>query len=295
MLPVEFKQFLIEKSLYLLKKQWGQLGVWCFNFGESGFHSDPETAIAYSEYFEKYAPEVGAIANDWLRANSKFANRSRLSQIRRFINKEVGASIGKNPNFGYQTNSFMSTLDIENHFSRLLRLRLIFGCTTKAEALFFLLNNKEGNSNRIALDRFQNQKAVYNSLQDLSSAGVLLERRSRNMKMYKIDEKMRSFIINERIQKTNLAFLLNSVVIILEKILTEDNIDNVERIFSAIVRNRKGISGSVYSASGIILPATDNGSQLYMNLISIMRQLFDIEYNTTDPGKAQLSQQLSIN
>lgn len=285
MLPIELKQFLVEKSLKLLRKQWGQLGVWHCDTGSSGFHSDPETAIAYSMYFSKYDPEIGVIAENWMENNPRFVNMSRLSQIKRYQKKvfEFKNSTSKKPS--QDVNSFLSAINMKAELNLLLRLRLIFGCNTKSEILFFLLNRTEGNSNQIANGRFQNQKAVYNSLQDLAQAGVLYERRSGNSRMYRIGEELNAFVQNETKRNVNLTFLLYSIMSLLEKILTGDKIDEPDHVLSSLQRHKKSMCASMYSATRINLNNAESNSQLYVDLVSILKDILSRDSQILNMGE----------
>lgn len=296
MLPIELKQFLVEKSLKLLRKQWGQLGVWHCDTGKSGFHSDPETVIAYSMYFSIYDSEIGIIAKNWMEQNPRFVNMSRLSQIKRHQKKDLEFKNKTSVNSSQDINSFLSALNMKADYNLLLRLRLIFGCNTKSEILFFLLNHNEGNSNQIAIERFQNQKAVYNSLQDLALADILTERRLGNSRMYKVGDKLKAFVENGSKRTINLTFFLFTITSLLEKILTGDKIDQPDQILSSLQRYRKNITSSLYAATKISIENTESSSQFYVDLVSILKDILskDSQILKKD-GESVAPAQLSVN
>ena len=61
----EFKDLLIQNSIDILWDQWTKLGVWISSEKSFVSNSDPESAIAFSEYFTKYEGRLSKISASW--------------------------------------------------------------------------------------------------------------------------------------------------------------------------------------------------------------------------------------
>jgi hypothetical protein len=236
--PEKFKNEIITCSTDIIWDQWQKIGVWLNPLKEFEIYTDPEAILLFSNYLKKFEPRLEKISKDWFNANRKYVNLSRLKKMERELIK-----ILKNPEINFkgtdlsrEKSKYILDVDVDLQENLLLKLRLIFGCTTKAEVIFHILTHGESNSNQIAKIRFLNQKATYDELLKLSKANFLNERKIGLERLFDISEKYECFKTNIKSMFSLSWFLTLSVFLI--EIVFKD-LDDEYLIVSSFTDNRK--------------------------------------------------------
>ena len=211
----EFKDLLIQNSIYILWNQWTKPGVWISSEKSFVSNSDPESAIAFSEYFNKYEGRLSKISASWSK-NKDYINSARLKRIKKDLilpdlsfSENIKAADKKD-----EYNKIIAKPELENPENILLKLRMLFGPTTKAEIVYYLLFNKESNSNELAKKRYLNQKAVYTELEKLHKGGILLQRKTAREKIYSLKSDFKSLFVVKKEKISVFWILLFSVFIL---------------------------------------------------------------------------------
>lgn len=178
MLPKAFREMILETSVAVLWGQWQQLGAGLVSARRVNSYTDPEAALCFSEQFNQEEPRLKKVSSEWLTSNASLVNKARLKRLQEEVSDNsatwqqmMSSHVDRGSKSGY-----MREPDLSLQENLLLRLRMIFGCTSRAEAIFHLLTDGESNSNQISKARFLNQKAVYLELDRLSKAGILVEK-----------------------------------------------------------------------------------------------------------------------
>lgn len=233
----EFKDLLIENSIEILWDQWTKLGVWISNDMSFASNSDPECTLAFSEYFSKYEGRLSKISKTW-RENKDYINTARLKRIEKnlaFQSQSININI-KVAEKKDDYNKIITGPDLEKPENILLKLRMLFGPSTKAEIVYYLFFNEETNSNELAKRRYLNQKAVYTELDKLNKGGILIQRKTARERVYRLKNDFRSLFKTKKEKLSSFWILLFSVFILK---ITEKYGDFDEYIFFSKIMDEK--------------------------------------------------------
>ncbi|OAA22736.1 hypothetical protein [Kosmotoga sp. DU53] len=237
--PKEFKKHLIETTISILWDQWEKLGAWISPEERLKFYSDPEAAIVFSWYFSRYEKRIQKISEEWISANKEHLNTVRLKRMLKELSNKYGITIPiKSRTEDIDKSKFMRKLDALLPENLLPRLRLLFGCSTKAEVIFHLLTMGNSNSNQIAKERFLNQKAVLVELDKLAKTGFLIEKRAGRERIFSISPDFAN-VLPQPIFLGSVPWVLLSATFMVERCLREDYLDDEYLIFSAFNDFRK--------------------------------------------------------
>ncbi len=253
LLNEEFRESIIRNSLELLHDQWIKLGVSFEAERRFDIFSDPEAAIVFSGYFERYDSDIYRVCRVWPGANCEHLNMARLKRMKpKGIRFPASLGLESTPkSMPYTSSKYIGTIDMEAGENLLPRLRLIFGCTTKAEVLFHLLTSGEANSYQIARKRFLNQKAVHTELDKLSRAGVLRERRNGRERLFRVNQSF-LFLHSDKREELSVAWFLTAIVFILERCLNDELI-NYRRLVNASFDNNRRTICDYFMNSGVLI------------------------------------------
>jgi hypothetical protein len=240
--PKEFKNKVIDSATSIIWNTWKELGVWINVSQEYPIYSDPESAIVFSNYFDSFEPRLLKISNDWQSYHANFVNKVRLKRLKRGLSKLYGISIQDKRTPSNFSNKIIGDLDILKPDNILLRLRLVFGLSTKAEVIYYLLTHEKGNSNEIAIDRFLNQKAVYTELDKLYKAGVINEKRQKRERSFSLSQDFANLFFEVEIEPLSPVWLLVLSVYLLENTLKEKIIDDNYLVQSSFFDHKKQIT-----------------------------------------------------
>jgi len=259
--PKSFKTLIIDSAVGLLWDQWMNLGAWSKTGQSVKAFSDPESAIAFSSYFCKHEKRLEKISLDWSKENLQYINHSRLKRLRKVVTEHVQLPVDISEMHAASTSSkYITEPDAREVSNLLIRLRLIFGSTTRAEVIFHLLTTGSANSNQIANRRFLNQKAVLLELEKLAKAGVLVEKRSARERLFSVQRDFAGLFEFE-IQSISASWFLLASLLILEECLTDELIEDEYLVLSAFMDQKKRVSEYLQRAGECNL--TLSGSTAY--------------------------------
>jgi len=259
--PKSFKTLIIDNAVGLLWDQWMNLGAWSKTGQSVKAFSDPESAIAFSSYFCKHEKRLEKISLDWSKENLQYINHSRLKRLRKVVTDHVQLPVDISEMHAASTSSkYITEPDAREVSNLLIRLRLIFGSTTRAEVIFHLLTIGSANSNQIANRRFLNQKAVLLELEKLAKAGVLVEKRSARERLFSVQRDFAELFEFE-IQSISASWFLLASLSILEECLTDELIEDEYLVLSAFMDQKKRVSEYLQRAGECNL--TLSGSTAY--------------------------------
>jgi hypothetical protein len=239
--PKDFKNLVIDRALKLLWVEWMNLGVWSISEQSVRVFSDPESAIAFSEYFCKHERRLEKISFDWSKYNLQYINHSRLKRLRKAVANQAKLPLNTYVGNSSAASKYITEPEARTNSNLLIRLRLIFGSTTRAEVIFHLLTEGSANSNQIASHRFLNQKAVLLELEKLGKAGLLLEKRSTRERLFSIRKDFAGLFEFE-VQMINPSWFLLSSLLILEECLRDELIDDEYLALSALMDQKRRLS-----------------------------------------------------
>jgi len=246
--PKSFKRLIVDNAVGMLWSQWVNLGAWSRAEQRVSCFSDPESAIAFSSYFCKYERRLERISLDWSKVNLQYINHSRLKRIRKAVADHIEL-----PDNVYEvqvateSGKYITEPNAKNMTNLLVRLRLIFGSTTRADVIFHLLTSGSANSNQIATYRFLNQKAVLLELEKLAKAGVLVERRSSRERLFSAQREF-ARLFEFEIQPISSPWFLLASLLMLEGCLRDELIDDEYLVFSAFVDQKRKLSDYLQKA-----------------------------------------------
>jgi len=246
--PKSFKRLIVDNAVGMLWNQWVNLGAWSGAEQRVNSFSDPECAIAFSSYFCKYEKRLEKISLDWSKVNFLYINHSRLKRLR----KAVTDHIELRDNFyeiqaATTSSKYITEPNAKDMANLLVRLRLLFGSTTRADVIFHLLTKGSANSNQIATYRFLNQKAVLLELEKLAKAGVLVERRSSRERLFSVQREF-ARLFEFEIQPISSPWFLLASLLMLEGCLRDELIDDEYLVFSAFTDNKRKLSDYLQKA-----------------------------------------------
>jgi hypothetical protein len=276
MYPKKFKDYLIEMAISILWSQWENLGVMANTEKKFKLYSDPEATVIFSEYFSKYEKRFNKIIEKWVTTNGNNLNTVRMKRIVREINKKYKIDISP----GYRvTRNEVSDFIIEPDAllpeNLLLRLRLIFGRSTKAEVVFHLINNKISNSNKIAKERFLNQKAVLVELNKLMKAGLLIEKRTSRTRIFEISENYTKVLPHSDFYDSSL-WLLFVISYIFDKCLKDEYLHDDYIVHSSFNDFRKTISYGLHMAMDCKIQLnTITAEKFYLSVFDYLNCIFE--------------------
>lgn len=211
----EYRDLLIQNSIDILLDQWTKLGVWISSERSFVSNSDPESAIAFSEFFTKYEGRLSKISETWSN-NKDYINSARLKRIKKdlilsdlSISENIKAADKKE-----EYDKIIAKPNLENSENILLKLRMLFGPSTKAEIVYFLLFNEATNSNELAKKRYLNQRAVYTELEKLYKGSILIQRKTAREKIYSLKSDFKSLFVVKKEKLSAFWILLFSVFIL---------------------------------------------------------------------------------
>jgi len=249
--PKEFKKHLIETAISILWDQWEKLGAWISPEERLKFYSDPEAAIVFSWYFSRYEKRIQKISEEWISANKEHLNTVRLKRMSKELSNEYGITVPTKLKIEVTGKSkfskFIRELDVLLPENLLPRLRLLFGCSTKAEVIFHLLTAGNSNSNQIAKERFLNQKAVFIELNKLARAGLLIEKTVGRERIFSISPNFVS-VLPKPISSNSVSWVLLSAAFMVERCLSDDYLDDEYLIFSTFNDFRKTLASMLNKA-----------------------------------------------
>ncbi len=259
--PKSFKKLVIDNAVGILWSQWVNLGAWSRAEQTMKCFSDPESAITFSNYLCKHEKRLQKISLDWSVVNLKYINHSRLKRLRKVVTDHIELPIDVSEVYAGTTSSkYITEPDARDITNLLIRLRLIFGSTTRAEVIFHLLTRGSANSNQIATHRFLNQKAVLLELEKLAKAGVLEEKRSARERLFSVQ---RDFdrLFEFEIQPISSPWFLLASLLILEECLRDELIEDEYLVLSAFMDHKRRLSEYLQRAGSCKLPIS--GSTAY--------------------------------
>jgi len=237
--PKSFKKLIIDNAVGLLWDQWMSLGARSKTDQLAKAFSDPESAIVFSSYFCEHEKRLEKISLDWSKENLQYINHSRLKRLRKVVTDHIQVPVDISEVHAVTTSSkYISEPDAREMLNLLIRLRLIFGSTTRAEIIFHLLTMGSANSNQIANRRFLNQKAVLLELEKLAKAGVLVEKRSARERLFSVERDFAALFEFEILPISPAWFLLASLLI-LEECLIDELIQDEYLVASALMDQKR--------------------------------------------------------
>lgn len=265
--PKEFKNKVIDSATSILWNTWKELGVWINVSQEYPIYSDPESAIVFSNYFDSFEPRLLKISNDWQSYHANFVNKVRLKRLKRGLSKLYGISIQDKRTPSNFSNKIIGDLDILKPDNILLRLRLVFGLSTKAEVIYYLLTHEKGNSNEIAIDRFLNQKAVYTELDKLYKAGVINEKRQKRERSFSLSQDFANLFFEVEIEPLSPVWLLVLSVYLIENTLKEKIIDDNYLVQSSFFDHKKQITDIIQRIGECKIAISTKNAEDFYNCI----------------------------
>jgi hypothetical protein len=240
--PKSFKTLIIDNAVGLLWDQWVNLGAWSKPGQSAKVFSDPECAIAFSRYFCKHEKRLEKISLDWSKANLQYINHSRLKRLRKAVVDHIQLPVDISEVHAATTSSkYITEPDASDISNLLIRLRLLFGSTTRAEIMFHLLTMGRANSNQIAVHRFLNQKAVLLELEKLAKAGVLVEKRLARERLFSVQRNFAGLFESE-IQSISPPWFLLASLSMLEECFTDDLIEDEYLVISTFMDHKRKLS-----------------------------------------------------
>ncbi len=275
--PKEFKNKVIDSATSIIWNTWKELGVWINVSQEYPIYSDPESAIAFSNYFDSFEPRLLKISNDWQSYHANFVNKVRLKRLKRGLSRLYGISIQDKRTPSNFSNKTIGELDILKPDNILLRLRLVFGLSTKAEVIYYLLTHEKGNSNEIAIDRFLNQKAVYTELDKLYKAGVINEKRQKRERSFSLSQDFANLFFEVEIEPLSPVWLLVLSVYLLENTLKEKIIDDNYLVQSSFFDHKKQITDIIQRIGECKIAISTKNAEDFYN--SIFEYFVTVENN----------------
>ncbi|MDI9368783.1 MAG: hypothetical protein QM445_10620, partial [Thermotogota bacterium] len=135
--PKSFRKLIVDNAVGMLWSQWVNLGAWSRAEQRVNSFSDPESAIAFSSYFCKYEKRLDKISLDWSKMNFQYINHSRLKRLRKAVTDHVEL-----PDNFYEvqaattSSKYITEPNAKDMANLLVRLRLLFGSTTRADVIF---------------------------------------------------------------------------------------------------------------------------------------------------------------
>jgi len=246
--PKSFKRLIVDNAVGMLWSQWVNLGAWSRAEQRVKCFTDPESAIAFSSYFCKYERRLEKISLDWSRVNLQYINHSRLKRLRKAVADHIEL-----PDNVYEvqvateSGKYITEPNAKDMTNLLIRLRLIFGSTTRADVIFHLLTKGSANSNQIATYRFLNQKAVLLELEKLAKAGVLVEKRTARQRLFSVERDF-ARLFEFEIQPISSPWFLLASLFMLEGCLRDELIDDEYLVFSAFMDQKRTLSDYLQKA-----------------------------------------------
>ncbi|TYC00850.1 MAG: hypothetical protein FXF54_01630 [Kosmotoga sp.] len=276
MLPKEFRNTVIDRSIELLWNSWRNLGAWINVSQEYSIYSDPESAIVFSNYFDNFEPRLKVISNDWQISYSSYVYQVRLKRLKSQLSRLTGFMSTLQPEDSKSVSKNIGSLNTLNKFNLLPRLRLIFGLSSKAEVIFYLLTHEAGNSSKISRNRLLNQKAVYNELDKLSKANVVEEKRLGRERSFSLSKSFSNLFLSEP-ERVSVNWLLLSSAYLINNVLKDSIIDNEYLVFSAFMDHNKQIN-HLLQMVGYCRKFIKNNTaeELYNSVVSYYEGLFDM-------------------
>jgi len=246
--PKSFKKLVIDNAVGILWSHWVNLGAWSRAEQTMKCFSDPESAITFSSYFCKHEKRLQKISLDWSIVNLKYINHSRLKRLRKVVTDHIELPVDVCEVHAATTSSkYITEPDARDITNLLIRLRLVFGSTTRAEVIFHLLTRGSANSNQIATHRFLNQKAVLLELEKLAKAGVLVEKRSARQRLFSVERDF-ARLFEFEIQPISSPWFLLASLLMLEGCLRDELIDDEYLVFSAFMDQKRTLSDYLQKA-----------------------------------------------
>jgi len=246
--PKSFKRLIVDNAVGMLWSQWVNLGAWSRAAQTVSCFSDPESAIAFSSYFCKYERRLEKISLDWSKVNLQYINHSRLKRLRKAVADHIELPDNVYEIQAASTSSkYITEPNAKDMTNLLIRLRLIFGSTTRADVIFHLLTKGSANSNQIATYRFLNQKAVLLELEKLAKAGVLVEKRTARQRLFSVERDF-ARLFEFEIQPISSPWFLLASLLMLEGCLRDELIDDEYLVFSAFMDQKRTLSDYLQKA-----------------------------------------------
>ncbi|MFW6174100.1 MAG: hypothetical protein ACOC5T_10195 [Elusimicrobiota bacterium] len=276
MLPKEFRNTVIDCSIELLWNSWRNLGAWINVSQEYSIYSDPESSIIFSDLFGTYEPRLKVISNDWQISYSSYVYQARLKRLKRELSRLMGFISTLQPEESKSVSKNIGSLNILNTFNLLPRLRLIFGLSSKAEVIFYLLTHAAGNSSQISRNRLLNQKAVYNELIKLSKANVIEEKSLGRERSFSLSESFSNLFLCEP-ETLSASWLLLLSAYLINNVLKDSIIDNEYLVFSSFMDHNKQINHLLQMVGDCKKFIKNNtAEELYYSVVDYYEGLLDM-------------------
>ncbi len=245
--PRAFREMILETSIAVLWGQWQGLGARLVSAQRLSTYADPEAALCFSEQFHEEEPRLRKISSEWFASNASFVNKARLKRLQEEVSdypdprqRMMLLREGTENSHGY-----IREPDVGLHENLLLRLRMMFGCTSRAEIIFHLLTTGESNSNQISKARFLNQKAVYVELERLSKAGILVEKPLGRGRQFSVTDDF-ARLFGPAPRRVSIAWFLLASSLILNKCYSSYEDDYI--IISELMEHGRAISTMLHNA-----------------------------------------------